>query len=68
MTAKEIRDLNPEEIKKKLRDTREELVQLRVRKQAGQVEKSSELRELRRDIARMETLLIEKTKAAAVTA
>ena len=68
MKAKEIRDLSPEEIKKKLRDTREELVQLRVRKQAGQVEKSSELRALRRDIARLETVLTEKNQAAAATA
>ncbi|MGE9294189.1 50S ribosomal protein L29 [Ruficoccus sp. ZRK36] len=65
MKAAEIRELSTEEIKKKLRDTRNELVQLRVRKQAGQVEKSSELRELRRDIARLETTLRAKSGATA---
>ncbi len=65
MTAKEIRDLSTEEIKKKIRDTRNELVQLRVRKQAGQVEKPSEFRAMRRDIARLETILNEKSTAAA---
>ena len=63
MTSKEIRDLSTEEIKKKIRDTRNELVQLRVRKQAGQVEKPSEFRAMRRDIARLETILNEKYKA-----
>jgi large subunit ribosomal protein L29 len=65
MNAAEIRELSTEEIKKKLRDTRNELVQLRVRKQAGQVEKPSELREMRRTIARLETILTTKTAATA---
>ncbi|MDP0497003.1 MAG: 50S ribosomal protein L29 [Verrucomicrobiota bacterium JB024] len=65
MNAAEIRELSTEEIKKKLRDTRNELVQLRVRKQAGQVEKPSELREMRRTIARLETILNAKTAATA---
>ena len=65
MKAAEIRELSPEELKKKLRDTRQELVELRVRKQAGQIEKSSELRELRRTIARLETILRAKTRATA---
>ncbi len=65
MKAADIRELSTDEIKKKLRDTRQELVQLRVRKQAGQVEKSSELRELRRDIARLETFLKAKSTVTA---
>ncbi len=66
MTAKEIRDLAPAEIEAKLRDTREQLLQLRLRKQTGQVEKTHELRVLRKDIARLETVLNQKkTQAAA---
>lgn len=65
MKYAEISELSPEELKKKLRDTRNELVELRVRKQAGQIEKSSELRELRRDIARIETALSAKSQATA---
>jgi len=40
MTSKEIRELSPAEIGTKLRETREQLLQLRMRKQTGQVEKS----------------------------
>lgn len=60
MTAQDIREMSPEEIRKELRDTREKLLNLRVRKRIGQVDNPSEIRLLRRNIARMETLLMEK--------
>ncbi|MBS0631025.1 MAG: 50S ribosomal protein L29 [Verrucomicrobia bacterium] len=62
MTSKEIRDLAPAEITTKLRELREQLLQLRLRKQTGQVEKTSQLRSLRKDIARLETILNEKNR------
>jgi large subunit ribosomal protein L29 len=65
MTSKEIRDLSPGEITTKLRETRDQLLQLRLRKQTGQVEKTHELRTLRKDIARLETILNEKQAQAA---
>ena len=65
MTSKEIRELAPTEINTKIRDTREQLLQLRLRKQTGQVEKTHELRTLRKDIARLETILNEKNRKAA---
>ena len=64
MTTKEIRDLAPTEITTKLRETREQLLQLRLRKQTGQVEKTHELRTLRKDVARLETILHEKKRSA----
>ncbi len=66
MTSKEIRDLAPSEITTKLRETREQLLQLRLRTNAGQVEKPHLLRAYRKDIARLETILKQKknTKAA----
>jgi large subunit ribosomal protein L29 len=66
MTSKEIRELAPAEITTKLRETRELLLQLRLRKNSGQVEKPHLLREYRKDIARLETILKQKntTKAA----
>lgn len=66
MTSKEIRDLTPAEINTKLRETREKLLQLRLRKNTGQVEKPHLLRDYRKDIARLETILAQKkvTKAA----
>jgi large subunit ribosomal protein L29 len=63
MTSKEIRELSPAEITKKIRDTRDELLQLRLRKHTGQVEKPHTIRVLRKDIARLETILNEKKKA-----
>ena len=60
MTSKEIRDLSPAEIGTKIRETRDQLLQLKLRKQTGQVEKTHELRTLRKDIARMETIATEK--------
>jgi large subunit ribosomal protein L29 len=68
MTTKEIRELSSGEITTKLRETREQLLQLRLRKQTGQVEKTHELRTLRKDIARLETLSREKNKQAPAAA
>ena len=64
MTSKEIRDLAPTEITTKLREIREQLLQLRMRRQTGQVEKTHELRTLRKDVARLETILNEKKRQA----
>ncbi len=63
MTSKEIRELSPAEITTKLRATRDELLQLRLRKHTGQVEKPHMIRALRKDIARLETILGEKKNA-----
>ena len=65
MTSKEIRELAPTEIITKLRETREQLLQLRLRKQTGQVEKTDQLRTLRKDIARLETVRNEKNRKPA---
>ena len=67
MTSKEIRDLSATEITTKSRELREQLLQLKLRKQTGQVEKTHELRTLRKDIARLETIQNEK-KAKALKA
>lgn len=64
MKAKDVRELSSAEIDKKLRDSREKLLQMRLRKSSGQVENTAELKDLRRNIARMETILAEKAKAA----
>jgi large subunit ribosomal protein L29 len=63
MTSKEIRDLSSAEISTKLREVRDQLLQLKLRKQTGQVEKTHELRTLRKDIARLATIQNEKKKA-----
>ena len=53
----EIRELSQAELDKKLRDTGEELLNLRIRKQTGQVEKPHMLNLLRKDRARILTAL-----------
>ena len=68
MKSKEIRELATAELEKSIRDTREELLNLRLRKQTGQVEKTNELQSLRRDIARLETIHGQKKRAEAAAA
>ena len=68
MTSKEIRELAPAELPAKIRETREKLLQLRLRKQTGQVEKTHEIRVLRKDIARLETALTASKKKAVAAA
>jgi len=65
MSTKDIRELSEAELQKQLRDSREKQVELRMRKQTGQVEHPHEFKQLRRDIARLETILSEKKLAAA---
>ena len=64
MEATEIRDLSPDEIKARIADARHELMNLRFQQTTGQLTDTSRLRTLRRDIARMETILTETQEAA----
>lgn len=68
MNAKEVSELSLVETEKKLRDVRHELLELRLKKKTGQLESSHLLKELRRDIARLETFATAKRKAAATGA
>ncbi len=64
MKTPEIRKLAAEEIRTKLADTRDELMKLRFQQVTGQLTDPTRLRHLRRDIARMETILKETERAA----
>jgi large subunit ribosomal protein L29 len=64
MKAKEIHELSEIEVEKKLRDSRDQHVKMRMSKQTGQVEETHKLKDLRRDIARLETILNEKKLAS----
>ena len=64
MTNKEINELSPVELDTKLREARDQLLQLRLRKQTGQVEKTHTIRGIRKDIARMETAKTAKAATA----
>ena len=63
MKTKELRDLTEDELTAKGRDFRQELFNLRLQQQSAQLAKSSRIRELRRDVARVETILNERRRA-----
>ena len=64
MTIKEIRELSQQELAARKHELREESFHLRIQQQSGQLEKPSQLRAIRREIARLETVLNQKTTAA----
>ncbi len=66
MKPADIRKLVPEEIRTKITDARDELMKLRFQQVSGQLTDASRLNILRKDIARMETILAELLKNAAV--
>jgi large subunit ribosomal protein L29 len=57
MKMKEIIELSTDELLTKRRDFRQESLHLRLQQQSGQLEQPSRLRLLRRDVARIETVL-----------
>lgn len=57
MKAKEIRDLTSEELKKKRNDFKEELFNLRFQHSTGQLENTGRMKVVRKDLARIETVL-----------
>lgn len=64
MKTEEIRLLSADEIKARLSDARNELMNLRFQVVTGQLTDTSRLKITRREVARLETLLREKTLAA----
>jgi large subunit ribosomal protein L29 len=64
MKIKEIRELTPDELRARKRELREQIFHLRLQQASGQLEKPSELRTLRKEIARIETVLTLKNKPA----
>ena len=64
MKVEDIRKLAVEEIRTKISDSQEEVMKLRFQQVTGQLTDSSRLRTLRRDIARMQTVLRETERAA----
>jgi large subunit ribosomal protein L29 len=63
----ELRNLKSGEIETKLSDAREELMKLRFQQVTGQLTDTSRLRILRREIARMQTILNQQAKAESQT-
>ncbi|WP_044895200.1 50S ribosomal protein L29 [Bacillus alveayuensis] len=64
MKAKEIRDLTTAEIEQKIKALKEELFNLRFQLATGQLENTARIREVRKTIARMKTIIREREIAA----
>jgi large subunit ribosomal protein L29 len=65
MKTKELRELSVEELGARRRELRQEMLNLRVQQQIGQLENPARLHLLRREVARIETLLSERSAAQA---
>jgi large subunit ribosomal protein L29 len=63
--ARELRELGDDELEARLADARQELFNLRFQHVTGQLDNYARLGELRKDIARMHTLLRDREIAAA---
>ena len=60
MKTNEIRKLSTEEINKKIAESKEELFNLRMKQATGTLENPSRIRELRKNVARLKTILRER--------
>lgn len=60
MKAKELRDLQSEELMIKLNDFKSELFSLRFQLATGQLENTARIKMVKKDIARVKTILAER--------
>ena len=68
MKAEELRGRTPDQLKEQLLDLKKEQLNLRFQKASGQLENTSRVREVRRDIARIKTILQANSGASAAAA
>lgn len=62
MKTNELRNLTTEELNKKVTECKEELFNLRMQKATGMLEKPSRIKELRKTVARINTILKERVE------
>ena len=65
MKIKEIKELSVDELLARKQELKKEGFNLRLQKQTGQLEKPSQIRSIRREIARVETVLSERNAQTA---
>lgn len=61
MTIKEIRELSLEELETKVNELKQELFNLKFQKTLGQLQNTAKIRDVKRTIARLKTVVTEKT-------
>ena len=64
MKAEEVRQKTDDELSDQLGDLQKEAFNLRFQQASGQLENTTRVREVRRDIARIKTVLYERSSAA----
>jgi large subunit ribosomal protein L29 len=64
MKAPEIRELTADDLRAREKELDDQLFRLRIQKSMGQLEAPAKIRDLRRDLARIKTILREKEPAA----
>ncbi len=67
MKAEDLRTKTPDELRQQLLDLKKEAFNLRFQKASGQLENTARVREVRRDVARVKTLLHDKRRQAAAS-
>jgi len=60
MNATELRELNGDELQQRAREMEDQLFKLRMKKSMGQLEAAHKMASVRRDLARVKTVLREK--------
>jgi large subunit ribosomal protein L29 len=65
MKVSEFRDLDVDELHQREKEMDDQLFRLRIQKSMGQLEAAHKLKSLRRDLARVKTVLSEKAPAGA---
>jgi large subunit ribosomal protein L29 len=60
LKASELRELTPDELVQKAKQQREQLFNAKVKHATGQLENTAQLLSLRREVARLETLIAER--------
>ena len=64
MKISKVREMAPEELRNEARELREQLFRLRFQKATGQLEDAHKIRQIRKDLARVKTVLTEIEKEA----
>jgi len=62
--AKELREMSSDELSKRLQDLKQESVMLRMQQATGQLENVARIRTVRREVAKVMTILSERRQQA----
>lgn len=65
MDAAEMREKTPDQLREQLEALKKEAFNLRFQQATGQLENTAQMRSVRRDAARVKTILAEKVRSAA---